>query len=124
MTKLSTLLKPNKPTHIISYDLIDHETSATYKKLHEKIQSIGPWSKPLESFYMIQSETTCQSIIHSLKPFLDNDDKVIVINITNWVRVTYWITESELKMYPKKQVSITPPTIGKILSWIKPKILK
>lgn len=73
-------------TLLISYDLGGPETSDSYKKLIEKIKALGTWAKPLESFWFVKTSDSASSVRDSLKPAMDSNDKLLVLDVTgvNW----------------------------------------
>lgn len=70
-------------TYLISYDLIRPETSLGYTNLINAIKSFGPWAKPLESLWLIKSDLTSLQIVNNLSKYTDNNDKLLVIEVTN-----------------------------------------
>lgn len=68
---------------LISYDLWWPETSSDYKELIDKIKSYWDYKKWLESFRFIKTKKSSADVRDELKPLLDKNDKLIVINITN-----------------------------------------
>ncbi len=68
-------------TLIISYDL--KKPGKDYTKVHNYIQSFPEWAKPLESFYIIKTNLTAQTVINQLLQHVDYNDKVIVIDVRN-----------------------------------------
>lgn len=80
-------------TLLISYDLGGPETSTSYNKLITKIKSYWTRAKPLESFFFIKADKTCTNIRDELSPFLDSNDKLLVIDISKDDRASYKISE-------------------------------
>lgn len=75
-------------TLMISYDLWWPENSSDYKKVKDYIEDFSKWAKPLESFYFIVSWKTAGEIRDELKNITDNNDKIVVVNVS-W---DYWAT--------------------------------
>jgi hypothetical protein len=80
--------------YIVSYDLGWPETSASYKKLHEKIQSLWDCRRPLESFYLVKSDRSPASIRDELRWVLDGNDKLLVAKTQPWLWASYNIGQS------------------------------
>jgi len=81
--------------YVISYDLIEDKN---YEDLIEKIKSLGSWAKPLESFWLLVSNSSASEIRDTLKGAVDKDDKIIVIELgDDWAtynisqKVTDWM---------------------------------
>lgn len=72
--------------YVISYDLIKDKN---YEDLTEKIKSLGNWAKPLESFWLLVSDSSVSEIRDALKGVADKDDKIVVIELGN-----YWATSN------------------------------
>lgn len=73
---------------IISYDLGGPETSSDYRKLREYMQGYGTRAKPLESFWMIETNKTCATLRDEIvdEANIDNNDKLLVLtwSVGNW----------------------------------------
>ncbi len=69
-------------TILISYDLWGPENSASYKALIDRIELFPDWCKPLESFWLVKTSLSHESVKDALKPLLDKNDKLVTINIT------------------------------------------
>lgn len=71
---------------IISYDLGSPESSNNYKELIEYIKSLGSWIKPMYSFWLVDTDTTCGSIRDGAKRHLDSNDKFFVAkwSVDDW----------------------------------------
>lgn len=67
--------------HIISYDLIGQ--GRDYETLHQKIKDIGTWWHCLESVWIVKSNNTAAQIRDYLGNYLDSNDKLLVIKVTN-----------------------------------------
>lgn len=70
-------------TYLISYDLLKSETSSDYEKLINSIKSCENWAKPLESLWLIKTTLDSVQIRDILTKDMDNDDKLLVIEVTN-----------------------------------------
>lgn len=69
--------------YLISYDLGMPETAAEYQKVINYIKSYSYWCKPLKSQWIVLSSVkTSQDIIIDLRKLTDNNDKLLVINVT------------------------------------------
>jgi len=72
-------------TYLISYDLGVPETSESYKKLIAYIKSFDLWAKPLYSVWFVKSDKTAGEIRDGIKKFLDENDRLLVIEVVrNW----------------------------------------
>ena len=87
-------------TYLVSYDLVGNETITDYKKLIEMIKTSTYWAKPLKSVWLIKTTLSAAEIRNKLKTVTDNNDKILVIEITNnWASynlskdVTDWMQE-------------------------------
>jgi hypothetical protein len=86
---------------IISYDLGQPETSASYTKLIDYIKSLGSWAKPLESFWIVDTPKHCSTIRDEAKEHLDGNDEILAVScpFDAWAsygistKVTDWIKE-------------------------------
>lgn len=70
-------------TYLISYDLHWPETSQDYKNLISEIINYGIWAKPLESCWFVKSYDSIDSIINNLWKYIDANDRLVVLNVTN-----------------------------------------
>ncbi len=88
---------------LISYDLGVPETSEDYKKLIAHIKSYGTWAKPLYSTWFVKTEKTCAQVRDEVKKFLDKNDKLLVMDVTddNWA--TYGV-DKEVTDWMKKNL--------------------
>lgn len=73
-------------TFMISYDLWWPENSSDYKKVSDYIKSLWTCAKLLESFFFVVSWKTSWEIRDELKNITDNNDKILVMNVS-W---DYW----------------------------------
>ena len=86
-------------THIVAYDLNKEESSHDYNKLINAIKLLGGWAKPLESTWLITSNYSSASIRDHLEQFIDNNDELLIIEISGkkWAtkgidsKVTEWM---------------------------------
>ena len=71
---------------IISYDLGSPETSGDYKKIREYMLTFGTRCKPLESFWMVDTDLTCAQLRDAVGQYLDDNDKLLVLrwNQVDW----------------------------------------
>lgn len=70
-------------TLLISYDLGLPETISDYHILIEYIKSYSYWAKPLQSVWLIRTNKSTAQVRDEIKLRIDNNDKVLVIDITN-----------------------------------------
>ncbi|RAJ97087.1 DUF3884 family protein [Aliidiomarina maris] len=63
----------------INYDL---RNQRNYERLHEKIQSLGKWAHVLNSCWIIESNMTATQIRDYLAAVMDNDDGLLVTQLT------------------------------------------
>lgn len=73
-------------TFLISYDLGVPESHADYAALFEKLKDLySAWSRPVKSVWIVKSEKTATQIRDEIKLLLDQNDKLIVVELgTNW----------------------------------------
>jgi hypothetical protein len=62
---------------VISYDL--KNPGRNYKGLFAKIEAYGTYAKPLESFWLIESNQSATQIVDTLKVEMDTNDRLFVI---------------------------------------------
>lgn len=73
-------------TYLVSYDLIKSDSTIEYSRLINGIKSYKYWAKPLESLWLIKTDATRLQIMTYLKTFIDTNDHLLVIEITNnWI---------------------------------------
>jgi len=65
----------------ISYDL--YAPGQNYDKVIERIKQLGMWAKVHMSFWYVNSTYTAEQAVEFLKPVLDLNDKVYVVDATN-----------------------------------------
>jgi len=83
-------------TYLVSYDL--NTPGKNYDELYEAIKgaSNGVWCKPLSSVYIIQSSSTPKEIYNKISPCLDENDCVLVIEVT---KNSYWRLSKKVSDY-------------------------
>ena len=71
---------------IISYDLGQPETSADYEDLIDFIKSLGDYAKPLESYWLVDTNKTCKYIRDTAEQYLDDNDRFFVVrwSLEDW----------------------------------------
>ena len=81
--------------YLITYDL--NKTGQDYDKVIQAIKdsSTGVWCSFWKSSYLIRSNLTANAIVDNIKPYLDTNDKLIVMEVTK--KYQGWLTESEWK---------------------------
>lgn len=89
-------------TYLISYDLRVPETSEDYKRLINYIKRFDGWSKPLKSVWLINTNLSVSAVRDELKIQTDNNDGILVIDVTDsdWAtigisnEVTDWMNKN------------------------------
>lgn len=89
-------------TYLISYDLGVPEGSSDYEAIIKYIKSLGTWATPLKSQWFVVSSKSCSEIRDGLKNTTDQNDKILVIDVTDddWstsnisIDVTSWMKEN------------------------------
>lgn len=84
-------------TFMISYDLWWSEDSSDYKKLTEYFMWYDTRAKPLNTFWFIVANKTTVDIKKEIIEFLDYNDKLIVMNVSNDFNSHYWLPENVVK---------------------------
>lgn len=64
----------------VSYDLIKPDQN--YAKLIERIKKLGSWAKIHYSYWYVNSPMSAAQAVDFLRPALDPDDKVYVVDAT------------------------------------------
>ena len=82
--------------YLVSYDL--NSPGKNYDDLYEAIKnaSNGTWCKPLSSVYIIKSNLSATAIYNRLKPCLDDNDCILVIEVT---KESHWYLNKEISDY-------------------------
>lgn len=84
------------PAYMITYDL-----NATGQKYDQVIQAIkdsswnSAWCSYWKSSWLIKSNLTVSEIQQKIKPFLDNNDRLFVVEVNN--NYSGWLTDDEWK---------------------------
>ena len=88
-------------TYLISYDL--NSPGKNYDDLYKAIEqaSTGVWCKPLSSVYIIKTNLSAEAVYNRLKPCLDSNDRMLVIEVT---RDSYWYLNKEISDYLYKML--------------------
>lgn len=71
---------------IVSYDLVKEKIGFDYGPLSKALTAIGGL-KTQFSVWLVENSGTQRSIYKQLKPFIDSDDRLMVVEITkrpNW----------------------------------------
>ena len=84
-------------TYLISYDLGIPETTKDYQLLIDYIKSYGTWAKPLYSEWFIKTNKTPAVVRQEISNLIDNNDKVLVINVTGADWSSYNLSEEVTK---------------------------
>lgn len=78
--------------YLISYDL--KKPDRDYSGLYDAIKSFQTWWHYLESTWIIKSEKTSKEIFDIIKPHIDKNDHLIIIQVTNdykgWLPPKAW----------------------------------
>lgn len=80
--------------YMITYDL--NFTGQNYEDVIKAIKdcSTGKWCSYWKSSYLIQSLKTADQIQNAIKPYLDTNDRVLVIKVVNnyqgWLSQDQW----------------------------------
>lgn len=93
----------NMAVFLISYDLI--APGQHYPQVHEAIKAINPnsWAKPLESVWLVKSELTAPNVRDKVMPAMDQNDKLMVIEITKDL-VAAWNLSDKVWAWIEKNV--------------------
>jgi hypothetical protein len=67
-------------TLLIGYDL--NQAGQDYQDLIQEIKAMGKWWHYLDSTWIVKTSETHTSARDRLKPFLDDNDELLVVNIT------------------------------------------
>jgi hypothetical protein len=82
-------------THLVSYDL--RTPGKNYSGLHKFLKSFGNWAKPLESVWLIHSDTSSEQVRNAIRQHIDANDRLFVVNVTNreaaWVNLPNDVSE-------------------------------
>lgn len=70
-------------THLIGYDL---NREKNYQDLIEAIKGLGSWWHHLESTWIVRSPLTAKEVRDKLRPHLDEDDELLVVDVTGRAR--------------------------------------
>ncbi len=88
-------------TILISYDL--RAPGKDYSKLWEHLKSYPNWAKPLESFWLIKTDSTAEQVFGAAAKHVDGNDKIITIDVTG--RSAVWINlPAEVSEWIKKNL--------------------
>lgn len=66
---------------VISYDL--RAPGRDYTALHDAIKSLGAWARPLESLWVVQTNTSTTDAAKYLRQFIDANDRLLVFRSNN-----------------------------------------
>lgn len=67
-------------TLLVGYDL--NAPGKDYKPIYEKLKSYGTWWHHLDSTWIVVASMTAAELRDVLKPLLDANDEVLVVDIT------------------------------------------
>lgn len=85
--------------YLVSYDL--NKSGKNYDGVYEAIKSAsnGVWCHALESVWIIQSSLSAKDIYGKVAPFIDLDDRLLVVGLTG----EWWgCLDSNISDYLKK----------------------
>lgn len=80
---------------MISYDL--NRPEADYPGLIRAIKKQGAWWHHLDSFWLVNSDLSPSDMRDVLKPFLDSNDELLVIDVTGRARAWRGFSDSGSK---------------------------
>ena len=66
-------------TYLITYDLTG--PSENYAKFFDRIQTFPDWCQCLDSLWLISSNTNAVEIRDRLLPYMDENDKLMVLSL-------------------------------------------
>lgn len=65
---------------LIGYDL--NRDGQDYQRLTDKIKTLGAWWHHLDSTWIVQTTLSAVAVRDALKPFIDTNDELLVVDIT------------------------------------------
>lgn len=79
--------------YLITYDL--NKSGQDYENVIDQIKkaSTGSWCSYWKSSYLIKSNLTPEQIIENLKPYIDGNDRFLIIEVVN--NKSGWLTEKQ-----------------------------
>lgn len=81
-------------TYLISYDLGLPENHSSYIELASRIKSFHPnWARPVKSVWIVKSDKNARQIRDQIKQGLDQNDKVIIVELKGSSWGTYNISK-------------------------------
>ena len=88
---------------ILTYDLNKEKSKADYDGFYEVIKSYPSWARLSESSYAIETSDSPQAIYNKLKPYIDDNDNVLILTLTP----PYWGQHSkEVIDWLQKRLSV------------------
>lgn len=85
-------------SYLISYDL--NAPGKNYTELYEAIKRLGGWWHHLDSTWIVTHPGSAEVIRDALKPYLDNNDKLLVVKCsgegawTGFINGGQWLKDS------------------------------
>ena len=77
--------------YLITYDL--KNPGKNYNELYDAIKQLGrAWWHYMDSVWLVQTQLSVDDCNNSLRPFIDNNDFIFVVDITNQARQG-WLPE-------------------------------
>jgi hypothetical protein len=79
-------------TYLVGYDL--DQPGQDYSDLHAAIKALGAWWHHLDSTWLVKSDLTHTGVRDKLRPHIDANDKLLVMNVTADAAAWYGFNES------------------------------
>lgn len=80
--------------YLITYDL--RKVGQNYGDLYQAIKDLGDWQHPLESTWVVNSNSSASQIFDKLFALMDRNDSLFVIAVDNsqdhqgWLPKSFW----------------------------------
>lgn len=78
--------------YLIGYDL--NKSGKDYEGLYDAIKSYGTWCHPLDSTWLIETNSSESDISAVLKAHVDDNDALLIIKVTKnyigWLTTDIW----------------------------------
>ena len=76
----------------VSYDL--HQPGRDYTDLIAEIKTLGAWCHVLESYWLVDTSETLETIFTKLRAKMDNNDSLFIVRVTSpykgWISQDRW----------------------------------
>jgi hypothetical protein len=76
---------------LVTYDL--NTPGQNYPDLHETIESLGEWRKPMESTWLIKTSWSSDRISQLLQKHIDKNDRLLVLDFDPSAATGWLLTE-------------------------------